>query len=225
MKASILDKLDLLAERYEEVGALLSDSEIISNQDKFRGLSKEYAELEPVVQTYGRFQETVTDIDEAKNLLKDADPDMRAMASEEVNAGEAKQEELELDLQRLLYLRTLMMGRMYSWRFVLAPVETRQPFFPVIYFECTASLLKTIAGKSKLLAKTKVTMADIKRLSLEWLVKGCTLSLNLSLALIVFKEFPILSLRGEFIRLLVPSPLWLRLMRRMRLRSTSQIFE
>ncbi|MBT5070944.1 MAG: PCRF domain-containing protein, partial [Porticoccaceae bacterium] len=93
MKASILDKLDLLAERYEEVGALLSDSEIISNQDKFRGLSKEYAELEPVVQTYGRFQETVTDIDEAKNLLKDADPDMRAMASEEVNAGEAKQEE------------------------------------------------------------------------------------------------------------------------------------
>ena len=40
MKASILDKLDLLAERYEEVGALLSDSEIISNQDKFRGLSK-----------------------------------------------------------------------------------------------------------------------------------------------------------------------------------------
>ena len=102
MKASILAKLDLLAERYEEVGALLSDSEIISNQDKFRGLSKEYAELEPVVQTYGRFQETVTDIDEAKNLLKDADPDMRAMASEEVNAGEAKQEELELDLQRLL---------------------------------------------------------------------------------------------------------------------------
>ena len=102
MKASILDKLDLLAERYEEVGALLSDSEIISNQDKFRGLSKEYAELEPVVQTYGRFQETVTDIDEAKNLLKDADPDMRAMASEEVNDGEAKQEELELDLQRLL---------------------------------------------------------------------------------------------------------------------------
>ena len=102
MKASILAKLDLLAERYEEVGALLSDSEIISDQDKFRGLSKEYAELEPVVQTYERFQETVTDIDEAKNLLKDADPDMRAMASEEVTDGEAKQEELELDLQRLL---------------------------------------------------------------------------------------------------------------------------
>ena len=102
MKASILAKLDLLAERYEEVGALLSDSEIISDQDKFRGLSKEYAELEPVVQTYERFQETVTDIDEAKNLLKDADPDMRAMASEEVTDGEAKQEELELNLQRLL---------------------------------------------------------------------------------------------------------------------------
>ena len=48
MKSSILAKLELLKERYEEVGALLSDSEIISDQDKFRPLSKEYAELEPV---------------------------------------------------------------------------------------------------------------------------------------------------------------------------------
>ena len=47
MKASILSKLDLLAERYEEVGALLSDAEIISDQNKYRELSKEYAELEP----------------------------------------------------------------------------------------------------------------------------------------------------------------------------------
>jgi protein subunit release factor A len=45
MKASILSKLDLLAERYEEVGALLSDAEIISDQNKYRELSKEYAEL------------------------------------------------------------------------------------------------------------------------------------------------------------------------------------
>ena len=45
MKASILGKLDLLAERHEEVGALLSDAETIANQDKYRVLSKEYAEL------------------------------------------------------------------------------------------------------------------------------------------------------------------------------------
>lgn len=102
MKASILAKLDLLADRYEEVGALLSDAEVITDQDKFRGLSKEYAELEPVVQTYQLFQQTANDIDDAKMLLKDSDPDMRAMASEEVSSGELALVNLETDLQRLL---------------------------------------------------------------------------------------------------------------------------
>lgn len=102
MKESILAKLDLLADRYEEVGALLSDAEVITDQDKFRGLSKEYAELEPVVQTYQLFQQTANDIDDAKMLLKDSDPDMRAMAGEEVSSGELALVNLETDLQRLL---------------------------------------------------------------------------------------------------------------------------
>ena len=55
MKASILAKLDTLNERYEEVGALLSDSDTIADQDKFRSLSKEYAELEPVVKAYENY--------------------------------------------------------------------------------------------------------------------------------------------------------------------------
>jgi peptide chain release factor 1 len=102
MKASILAKLDLLADRYEEVGALMSDAEVITDQDKFRSLSKEYAELEPVVQTYQMFQQTANDIDDAKMLLKDSDPDMRAMAGEEVSCGELALVNLETDLQRLL---------------------------------------------------------------------------------------------------------------------------
>ena len=102
MKSSILAKLDHLAERYEEVGALLSDPEIIGDQNKYRELSKEYAELEPVVKCYQSFQEVVSNIDEAKLLLKDSDPDMREMAQEEFKAGEAQQEVLEADLQKLL---------------------------------------------------------------------------------------------------------------------------
>ena len=102
MKSSILAKLDHLAERYEEVGALLSDPEIISDQHKYRELSKEYAELEPVVKCYQSYQEVVNNIEEAKLLLKDSDPDMREMAQEEFKAGEAQQEVLESDLQKLL---------------------------------------------------------------------------------------------------------------------------
>ena len=105
MKSSILAKLELLKERYEEVGALLSDSEIISDQDKFRSLSKEYAELEPVVLSYSMFVQIKVDIEEANNLLKDSDPDMREMAEEELKRGELESENLELELQRLLLPR------------------------------------------------------------------------------------------------------------------------
>ena len=102
MKASILAKLDHLAERYEEVGALLSDPDIIGDQNKFRELSKEYAELEPAVICYKRYREVVDNIEEAKLLLKDSDADMRAMAQDEVKEGEAQQDGLEMDLQKLL---------------------------------------------------------------------------------------------------------------------------
>jgi len=102
MKASIVVKLELLQERYDEVGALLSDAEIISNQNKFRELSKEYAELEPVVQCFADYQQVQEDIAEAKSLLKDGDAEMREMAQEELKDGEARQQPLEDELQRLL---------------------------------------------------------------------------------------------------------------------------
>lgn len=102
MKASILEKLDRLGERYEEVSALLSEADVISNQNKFRELSKEYAELEPVVQGYQRYQKLLESIAEAKQLLVEGDADMKAMAEEELAECEAQIEPTTLELQRLL---------------------------------------------------------------------------------------------------------------------------
>lgn len=102
MKASILEKLQHLSDRYEEVSALLSDPEVIAQQNRFRDLSREYAELEPVVKSYGDYQRVQANIDEASQLLKDADADMREMAQEELQEGEARRAELEVDLQKLL---------------------------------------------------------------------------------------------------------------------------
>ena len=102
MKASILSKLDHLSDRYEEVGALLSDGDIISDQNRFRTLSKEYAELEPLVKTYGSYKDVLENIDEAKLLLKDSDTDMRDMAQEEMRSGEEQRQVLELEIQKLL---------------------------------------------------------------------------------------------------------------------------
>ena len=102
MKESLVHKLQHLCERYEEIGHLLSDNEIISNQDKFRGLSKEYAELEPVVQAYEAFTQAEEDFAEAELLLKDEDPEMREMGQEEYKSAKATLETLEADLQVLL---------------------------------------------------------------------------------------------------------------------------
>lgn len=102
MKTSIIEKLDNLNERYDEVGALLSDPETIADQNKFRELSKEYAELEPVVLCYTQFRQVCDDIEEARGLLKDGDADMRAMAQEELESNQDKIEPLELELQKLL---------------------------------------------------------------------------------------------------------------------------
>ncbi|HAD08035.1 MAG TPA: peptide chain release factor 1, partial [Porticoccaceae bacterium] len=105
MKASLLDKLDNLAERYDEVGHLLGDAEVIADQDKFRGLSREYAELEPVVKAYQRFARVRDDVEDARAMLADSDPDMREMAEQEISSGEEELVELESSLQVLLLPR------------------------------------------------------------------------------------------------------------------------
>lgn len=102
MKESLLRRLDSISERYEELGHLLSDSSVISDQNKFREFSKEYAELEPVVKCYSRYKQTLEDIEEARSLLKDGDPDMREMAEEEFKDAEHNLETLDLELQTLL---------------------------------------------------------------------------------------------------------------------------
>ena len=102
MKASILEKLEHLSQRQEEVGQLLSDPDVIGDQNRFRELSMEYSELEPVVKTFADYQQVVENIEEAQLLLEDDDPDMRDMGQEELQTGEQRREQLESELQKLL---------------------------------------------------------------------------------------------------------------------------
>jgi peptide chain release factor 1 len=103
MKASLLAKLDNLKDRFEELNALLSDGAVISNQDQFRKLSKEHAELEAVVAAYNEYRKTEQNIAEAQGLLKD--PDFREMAEAEIKDGQAQLETLGLRMQSLMLPR------------------------------------------------------------------------------------------------------------------------
>src|SRR5690606_448816 len=82
--------IEHLGERHQEVGALLGEGDIIANQVKFRALSQEYAELEPIAQAWHQYRQLVADIAGARELLKD--PDFKEMAEEEIAAGEARRE-------------------------------------------------------------------------------------------------------------------------------------
>ncbi len=100
MKASIRSKLDQIAERYEEITALLAVPEIQSDQNRFRNLGREYAQLEPVVDCYTRYRELEQGISSAREML--GDPEMAELAREELEASEKTLAELEPELQLLL---------------------------------------------------------------------------------------------------------------------------
>ena len=105
MKASLLSKLETLSERHEEVSALLGDAEIIADQNRFRDLSREYAELESVVRCYSEFVRVKRDLAEAELLLKDDDPELQQMGRDELDSGGERLAELERELQMLLLPR------------------------------------------------------------------------------------------------------------------------
>lgn len=102
MKDSVKRKLEGLLERNEEVLALLSDAEVISDQEKFRALSKEYAQLEDVVKAFKAFLQACEDLDGAKEMLNEDDPEIKEMAQEEMKAAKKTIATLEDELQILL---------------------------------------------------------------------------------------------------------------------------
>ncbi len=105
MNPSIQKKLDGLAERREELAALLADPETLSSVERFRAFSKEYAELGPVVELYARLCTALADQEAAQGWLRDDDPELRAMASDELLVTKERIVVLERDLQLLMLPR------------------------------------------------------------------------------------------------------------------------
>jgi len=102
MKQSVVSKLESLIERFEEVQALLSNAEIIADQDKFRALSREYSQLESVVSVFQQYQQAQHDLTSAQEMMQEDDAEMREMAQEEYKAAKQSIETLESELQILL---------------------------------------------------------------------------------------------------------------------------
>ena len=105
MNPAIQERLDRLIDRAEELNGLLSQPEVINNQNEFRKLSQEYAEVSPVVSKYEQYRKAQDELDNINSMLKDSDADMRAMAQEELPGAEQKLQDTESELQTLLLPR------------------------------------------------------------------------------------------------------------------------
>jgi peptide chain release factor 1 len=100
MKPSLLVKLQQLAERLEAVDRLLSAPEVASRMDEFRKLSKERADLAPVVEGFHAYEALQRDLNAAQEWLND--PELKAFAQEEITRLKAAVDEKTSELQRLL---------------------------------------------------------------------------------------------------------------------------
>jgi peptide chain release factor 1 len=100
MKTSLLSKLDQLSERLEEVGTLMNQESATADMNQYRKLTREHAELEPVVGLYAQWRDAQTDIKTAQEMMQD--PSMKAFAQEEIEAAQQRIAALELDLQKML---------------------------------------------------------------------------------------------------------------------------
>ena len=105
MKDSLQQKLDRVVDRYQELAALLSDPDIIGDTNRYRDLSREYAELEPVVQSFERWRRASENCATARAMLEDSDAEMRAMGQEELAGAQQQLEQLEAQLQTLMLPR------------------------------------------------------------------------------------------------------------------------
>ncbi|HLS36211.1 MAG TPA: peptide chain release factor 1 [Bacillota bacterium] len=99
----MIERLQLLEDRYEQLNGLLSDPDVISDVNKLRDYSKEQAELEKVVSTYREYQTTTSELEDAKVMLEDdLDEEMAEMVQMEIDELSEKVETLDEKLKLML---------------------------------------------------------------------------------------------------------------------------
>ena len=99
----MFDKLEDLLQRYEELMLELNDPGVANDQERFRKLMKEQANLTPIVEAYKEYKKCKETVEESLMILdEESDEDMRELAKEELNEAKARIEELEKELKILL---------------------------------------------------------------------------------------------------------------------------
>ena len=138
-----------MADRHEEVAALLGDADTAADQNRFRDLSKEFAHLNEVVtqhQRWTQLQETVAD---ARQMLNDPDAELRELAAEEIAEAERELTDIEAALQVLLLPQDPSDGSNVFLEIRAGTGGDEAAIFPEICFACITGTRSKRAGAWK----------------------------------------------------------------------------
>lgn len=98
----MIDRLEVICERYEQITNMLQDSEVVKDIKKLTELSKEQRSLETIVNKYNEYKQTLADIEDLKEMTHDEDKDLREMAETELISNEEKKNKIEEEIKVLL---------------------------------------------------------------------------------------------------------------------------
>lgn len=157
---TILEKLEGLVARFEEVSTLITDPAVIADQKRYVKLTKEYKELGDLMNARKEYMQVLSGIEEAKEIIaNETDQEMREMAREELDACQTRQPELEEQISCSSFPPTRRTDATPFWRYVAVRAAMKPPSLQATSSACTPNSVKQKAGSWKYPAPTKVRPA------------------------------------------------------------------
>ena len=205
MKASLERKLEQIVERFEELAALLSDPNIINNQDMFRRYSQEYAEIEPVVNEFGRYTTNLEALAQTKLMLEEPDEEIRALAEEELRELQEESAKLDAALQILLLPKDPNDGHNVFLEIRAGTGGDEAAIFAGDLLKMYLRYAETSGWKRRSSTSAKASTAATKRSSHDLKARRSTAISSSNQARIGFSAFLKPNPKAEFILLPVPS--------------------
>ena len=162
--STILEKLDGLVARFEEISTLITDPAVIADQKRYVKLTKEYKELDDLMKARKEYIQLLGNIEEAKNILaNESDAEMREMAKEEMDNSQERLPVLEEEIKLMLVPADPQDRKLFS-KSAEVQEATKQLSLPATSSVCMPNSVKPKVGKWKSPMRTKGQPVDSKKL-------------------------------------------------------------
>ena len=163
---TLLEKLDGLVARFEEVSTLITDPNVIADQKRYVKLTKEYKDLNDIMKARREYIQCLNGLEEAKQIMtNESDPEMKEMAREEANLCEVRIPELEEEIKHYSFLRIRKMTEMLFWRYAVVREVMKPPFLQATCSVCTPNTARQKVGDWKYPAPMKEQQEVLRKLS------------------------------------------------------------